>query len=396
MQTDFNSIFWKIWGVNHRVYTYEDVFHIKNSDTNKEKKKFFKFKNSKNMRLNDFIELLYKEPNNFYLLFDNLFYKVENDNSIKFIKEFNNIAFSYRFLDIFEIKNIKKIVNIFSFQIAYILENISKLGINITLFEESLKTNSFKPYFDKYEKMNNKNQNGVAHDLHTTFYQLIEAISVNYHSDIKDISNQNVFVNNVSEWKNGELPEFLKIFVINVTFFSKKQKYEQRAQLILMLILRALFYIKREFNIDKEIEEQFLNQLNRFRKIIKEKLDNKHIQELNTLKLTYCIDFERMLFEQDNNDNLDLNILLKYFAPFFSDVKEINIEKDLLNKMINFAKNIKWHYQNEFDVKILFIIPFNLNKKGKKMSNSKPRPVNGPSTTGEISGKGRGNNPPKR
>ena len=213
MQTDFNSIFWKIWGVNHRVYTYEDVFHIKNSDTNKEKKKFFKFKNSKNMRLNDFIELLYKEPNNFYFLFDNLFYKVENDNSIKFIKEFNNIAFSYRFLDIFEIKNIKKIVNIFSFQIAYILENISKLGINITLFEESLKTNSFKPYFDKYEKMNNKNQNGVAHDLHTTFYQLIEAISVNYHSDIKDISNQNVFVNNVSEWKNGELPEFLKIFV---------------------------------------------------------------------------------------------------------------------------------------------------------------------------------------
>lgn len=111
-----------------------------------------------------------------------------------------------------------------------------------------------------------------------------------------------------------------------------------------MLILRALFYIKREFNIDKEIEEQFLNQLNSFRKIIKEKLDNKHIQELNTLKLTYCIDFEKMLFEQDNNDNLDLNILLKYFAPFFGNIKEINIEKDLLNKMINFAKNIKWHY----------------------------------------------------
>jgi len=29
-------------------------------------------------------------------------------------------------------------------------------------------------------------------------------------------------------------------------------------------------------------------------------------------------------------------------------------------------------------------------------STSKPRPINGPSTTGEISGKGRGNNPPKR
>lgn len=29
-------------------------------------------------------------------------------------------------------------------------------------------------------------------------------------------------------------------------------------------------------------------------------------------------------------------------------------------------------------------------------SKSNPRPVNGPSTTGKISGKGRGNNPPKR
>lgn len=29
------------------------------------------------------------------------------------------------------------------------------------------------------------------------------------------------------------------------------------------------------------------------------------------------------------------------------------------------------------------------------MSKSKPRPENGPSTTGKPSGKGRGNNPPK-
>ena len=69
MQTDFNSIFWRTWGVNQRVYAYEDVYRIKNNDTNKEKKKFFKFKNSTNMRIDDFIELLYKESNNFYHLF---------------------------------------------------------------------------------------------------------------------------------------------------------------------------------------------------------------------------------------------------------------------------------------------------------------------------------------
>ena len=37
MQTDFNSIFWKTWGVNQRVYAYEDVYRIKNNDTKKEK-----------------------------------------------------------------------------------------------------------------------------------------------------------------------------------------------------------------------------------------------------------------------------------------------------------------------------------------------------------------------
>jgi len=34
-----------------------------------------------------------------------------------------------------------------------------------------------------------------------------------------------------------------------------------------------------------------------------------------------------------------------------------------------------------------------INEKEKKMSN--PRPTNGPSTTGNESGSGRGNNPPK-
>ncbi|GGD47539.1 hypothetical protein GCM10012288_22210 [Malaciobacter pacificus] len=341
MQLDFNSIFWKTWGVNHRVYTFEDVYRIKNKDTNKEKKKFFKFKNSQNMRDDDFIELLYKEANIFYLLFDNLFYKVENDISLEFIKELNNITFTYRFLDIFEIQNIEKTVNIFSFQIAYILENISKLGINISLFEESLKTNSFKPYILNYGKISNKNQNGIAHDLHTTFYNLSEVMSANYHSDMKDIDQTKVFVNNLIKWNKGSLPEFFKIIVMNVVFFSKKQKYEQRSQLILMLILRALLHIKREFNIDEEIEDQFLEKLENFRKIIKEKIDNKDFEKLNKFKLKYCIDFKKVLSEQNNSDSFDLNILFKYTVPFFSDIDKVNIEDDLLNKMIKYFKKYK-------------------------------------------------------
>lgn len=345
MQTDFNSIFWKTWGVNHRVYTYEDVYRIKNNDTNKEKKKFYKFKNSKNIKIKDFIELLHNEPNNFYLLFNKEFYQVENDNSLEYIQELNNIVFSLRFLDIFEIQNIKKVVNLFSFQIAYILEKICKSNVDISLFEESLVLNSFKPYIDNYGKISNKNQNGIAHDLHTTFYNLSEVMSVNYNSDMKDIDETKVFVNDLIKWNKGSLPEFFKILVMNVTFFSKKQKYEQRSQLILMLILRALLHIKREFNIDEEIEKMFLNKLSSFRKTIKNMLDNKEIENLNKLKLTYCMDIERVLLEQGDNQTLDLNILFKYIVPFFSDIDKVNIEDNLSIKMSNyFKKNIKWHY----------------------------------------------------
>jgi len=341
MQLDFNSIFWKTWGVNHRVYTYEDVFKIKNNDNNKEKKKFFKFKNYENMRLKDYIELLYKEPNDFYLLFNNLFYKVENDNSFEHIQELNNIVFSLRILDIFEIQNVEKVVNIFSFQIAYILEKICKSNVDISLFEESLELNSFKPYIDNYEKISNKNQNGIAHDLHTTFYNLTEAMFVNYNSHMKDIDETKVFVNDLIKWNKGSLPEFFKILVMNVTFFSKKQKYEQRSQLILMLILRASINIKKEFNINEKIEKLFLSQLSSFRKTIKNMLDNKDIENLDKLKLTYSMDIERALLEQGDNESIDLNILFKYTVPFFSDIDKVNIEDDLLNKMIKYFKKYK-------------------------------------------------------
>lgn len=39
------------------------------------------------MKIEDFIELLYEDPNDFYSLFNNLFYEVENDNSLEYIQK---------------------------------------------------------------------------------------------------------------------------------------------------------------------------------------------------------------------------------------------------------------------------------------------------------------------
>ena len=82
MQKDFNKIFWNIWGISQRVYTYEDIFRIKNSSRESSKKNLNKFLNNKSMRDESFMEVLYIDLHNFYLVFKNLFYKVENDKSL--------------------------------------------------------------------------------------------------------------------------------------------------------------------------------------------------------------------------------------------------------------------------------------------------------------------------
>ena len=58
-----------------------------------------------------------------------------------------------------------------------------------------------------------------------------------------------------------------KVLVMNITFFSKKQKYEQRAQLILMLILKSII-IQNQFEIDekKKNRRAILEKLKSFRK----------------------------------------------------------------------------------------------------------------------------------
>lgn len=337
MIKDFNSIFWETWGVNQRVYTYEDVFRIKNSFTESFKKMLYKFKNNIKMKEESFFEILYNEPNQFYLLFNNLFYKVENDESIKLIKELNNIAFTFRFLDMFNIDDQNKKVKMFAFQIAYIIEKIKKLDIDISIFEKALEENSFRPYINYYAKKSKKNQNGIAQDLHDTFDKLMDNISNNYNTSIKYIDSQKVFINDLSKWKNGELPEFLKILVINATIYLNAKKPEQRAQLILMLILRALLHIKKEYINDKKIKDQFLEELHKYKEIIQHKLNEDDQIELKNLKLAHCIDFERMLSESEGQSTIDLKDLLKYMIPFCEDIKDFELEEDLQNKLIAFA-----------------------------------------------------------
>lgn len=81
-------------------------------------------------------------------------------------------------------------------------------------------------------------------------------------------------------------------------------------------MLRALIHIKREYEIDTELENIFLTKLNDFRIIIREKLIAKDYADLYLLKIKYCIDFEKMIDESKNtNTNIDINILMKYMSP---------------------------------------------------------------------------------
>jgi len=93
---DFNALFWKIWGVNHRIYEVLEVFNIKRDKSSDEK------------RHNNFINDDHKLSNQKYFykmsdeicIFSDLICKGtrEDSENIKFcINQIENITSNYRF-----------------------------------------------------------------------------------------------------------------------------------------------------------------------------------------------------------------------------------------------------------------------------------------------------------
>ena len=347
---DFNSTFWEIWGVNNRVYEPFDIFTVKshNLDDN-EIKKYKNLNRDKqadtesydNFLKNDtllsnekFLEHLSREQPLFYIFF--IDYLLGDSEQVRFYtNQLNNIAINFRTFERQKLEQ-EKFIELFAFQIAYIIEDMSNSELSIVNFENSLKENSILPFFDKYREIrdcNNKIKKMTQKSLSIQLSYINSKIKEKFDDSkiyIEEITAE-TFNKNISKWKNiKELPTFIKILVI-ADAIKKDDKQENISMLFQLLIIRALLHIqnKKEFNINNETKEKFLNKLSQFRDEIKALFLSNKKDEIMKLQNKYLIDYPNRL-EQPERDLKsileEIDFKQKEFFKHNDGDKEIKLE----------------------------------------------------------------------
>ncbi|MBU3014035.1 hypothetical protein KO488_04645 [Poseidonibacter lekithochrous] len=317
---DFNSIFWKIWGVNNRVYEPLDVFKIKR-DKQRESKKHDNFLNDdKKLSNEEYQYHLNREAYNFYDLFT--IHLLNNTKQVNFyVHQLNNINDNYRLFEKLQFKK-DQFINLFSFQIAFIIENMNYNYIDISMFDNALKDNSLIPFFDKYREIrdyNNEIKKISQKDLATQLSHVNHDLKEIFEKSeifIEDVTAEK-FESDLSKWKkNKELPTFTKMLVI-INTIHKVSNEEKIGKLFQLLIIRALLHIQKEFDISESIKLELIESVNKFREDIKR---------------NYSINKEAKIYEEQ----------LKYLIDMPDESKELTFKESLLHlesKLHEFLKH---------------------------------------------------------
>jgi len=381
-QKDFNSIFWRVFGVNQRVYEPLDAFKTK-KDKRADLKKNNRFINYSDALSNKtYFEHLYLEVNNFDIVF--LDYILGNtEQNLFYINQLQNITLNYK---IFTSNNLQgiRLVNLFSFQIALIIENMAFQKIDTKLFDQALQVNSIKPFLDKckeVEKVKSFKDLAVEFShIHALFQEktpdniIIEEI----HPD--------TFQKELSLWNKGKtLPSLIKMFAI-ANSATKNETQEQKVGIFLqLLIVRGLLHIQKEFNLDVNAKADFTEELENFRTQIKEYYCQNKEDEVFKLQAMYLIDFSDIFevddpekkyqllkpkideFVKHNNEQLTIGELMPDRELLISEFNQCKSKDDymrLLKKITSLAENESFHnYTNNAYSFIKFIISIKTEDK---------------------------------
>ncbi|MDR2342303.1 MAG: hypothetical protein LBD84_04620 [Campylobacteraceae bacterium] len=159
MEKDFNSLFWNLLGVNHRVYDIEDIFFSTHKKTRE--KQFERFiKTPTQLSNEEFFKLLISEAIVFYQL------RIEkNEHNCFYVEQIINIILNYKLFLWFKLDK-KEIVKMLAFQIALIIEYMRKNRIDIGAFEDSLNKKNFTRFISKpSDKLDKFKFDKLASDL---------------------------------------------------------------------------------------------------------------------------------------------------------------------------------------------------------------------------------------
>ncbi len=312
LTVDFNTLFWKIIGVNNRVFEIEDIFH-KSRDKQADEKKYDNFLKDHNKLANkQYFQLKFKE----LYIFDELligFLFRNNEENRFYVNQIHNITMNYKTL-LEEKLDKNLLINLLSFQISYIIQYMAhNNNIDITIFDECLLKKSIKPVIDLCKKSTN-----------TKFLKDLSTELSYKNSDIKDYCKKrgikiddvqvHTFQKDLSDWKNSKsLPSFIKLLVIT-NIIHKQSSRDKTAFLIQLILIRSLLHIQKEFSIQESIQIEFLEKIKYFREIIKNHYLENALSNISEEQSYYVIDFSNYfndLFGEDKTKQFDIEKHLK-------------------------------------------------------------------------------------
>jgi hypothetical protein len=339
---DFNSLFWSIYGVNNRVFEVFDVFK-KQRDKQSDEKKYDNFLKCSNILSNEiYFKFLFKE----IAIFDELFidYLLGNNDKNKFyVSQIHNITLNYKLFSEEKIdENI--LINIFSFQISYIIEYMVFNNISVSNFEKCLEKKSFMPFIDLCkESTKSKSLKDLSTKLSYKNSEMKERLEENkiYIEEI----HANTFQKDLSKWKNNKsLPSFFKLLIIINTIY-KGNNEQKTGQFLQLIIIRSLLHIQKTFSIKKSAQIKFFQQLKHFRAIIKENYSENTFSNILEEQSHYLIDFSEVLDEQFSSKKIDI---VKYLEDLKNKIDKFN-QYNEGNKLVDIQMPYKDFIINEFN-----------------------------------------------
>lgn len=325
---DYNERFWKIWGVNHKVFKPLDVFNTER-DKQSDEKSYNRFLNSNNLLSNE--EYLYQlnlETYNFYDFF--IAHLLGNTpQSLLYVKQLLYINTNYKMFKLMKL-NEEKYINLFSFQIALIIENMNLTNIDISLFENSIKNSSIMPFINKAIENNKvKSLKDLALEFSYKNSEMKEAYT-KHDVNIDDL-HQSTLQKELSKWKNNKaLPSFIKMILI-LNCIEKGNSERKTGYFFQLLIIRAFLYIQKEYSIKEDIKKKFFQKLSKFRKMIKNNYSAKEELKIYEEQLKYVI-----------------------VTPNFFEDKELNLNEVLNQTNFNMKKYLEYNFDKDeqLDIKL--------------------------------------------
>jgi hypothetical protein len=341
-KSDFNSLFWSIYGVNNRVFEVFDVFK-KQRDKQSDEKKYDNFLKNSNILSNEiYFKFLFKE----IAIFDELFidYLLGNNDKNKFyVNQIHNITLNYKLFSEEKIdENI--LINIFTFQISHIIEYMVFNNISVSNFEKCLEKKSLMPFIDLCkESTKSKSLKDLSTKLSYKNSEMKERLEKNkiYIEEI----HANTFQKDLSKWKNNKsLPSFFKVLIIINTIY-KGDNEQKTGQFLQLIIIRSLLHIQKTFSIKKSAQIKFFQQLKHFRAIIKENYSENTFSNILEEQSHYLIDFSEVLDEQFSSKKIDI---VKYLEDLKNKIDKFN-QYNEGNKLVDIQMPYKDFIINEFN-----------------------------------------------